>query len=321
MPFIGTSEFNFYGGSGTGQTISIDKTGMTVIQSHGAGTDGTSSTDYQGQFSNLKDKDGSEYLIKDNKIYLMEDGQFVKSCIEENAVCESTLNPLDKIEQHEAQEFNTVVNHPSESVQEFQPDAGLNLDAEPVAKTNNAATIKANASSTELIMAMIQFANDYEKQIEARKRVEALPKPKHGNKKEARKLNDQALALAKQANYQDALPIMESAYKADSADVEVVNNLAYLEVMLNDFKSAKKYLFETLILKPDRSGAWADLGRVFVAEGSEEYAKNCYINFFIASKNPDAALKHLTTEVPDNPVLTRVKQAANEEISLWSSGD
>jgi Flp pilus assembly protein TadD len=215
----------------------------------------------------------------------------------------------------------TAVNQPSESVQEAESNAGLDFNAESVAKTDIAQTIKANASSTELIGAMIQFANDYEKQIEARKRVEALPKPKHGNKKEARKLNDQALALAKQANYQDALPIMESAYKADSADVEIANNLAYLEIMLNDVKSAEKYLFETLILKPDRSGAWADLGRVFVAEGNEEYAKNCYINFFISSKNPEAALKHLTTEVPDNPVLTRVKLAANEEISLWSSGD
>jgi hypothetical protein len=186
---------------------------------------------------------------------------------------------------------------------------------------SNSKEAKPQQSTNSFINEMITSASFFDARAAAQKNLEALPKPPHGNKKEARKLNDQALALAKQSDYQAALPIMEAAYQADPADVEIAGNIGYLQIMLSNYPAAKKALFETLALKPDRSTAWADLGKVFTSEGNEESAKNCYINFYLSSKNQEAAGKHLTTAVSDNPVLTRVKQATYDEIMSWGTGD
>ena len=283
LPFTGKREFNFYGGSGTGQTISIEKNGLTVVEFHGTTN---SEIIYKGQFSNpIKDKDGSEYTIEGDKIYLIKAGEIERGCMQEGVICESVLTPLD-----------------NEIKKEVQKSGDSN-------------------STAALIKEMIASSLDFEKRENAQKKIEALPKPKRGNKKDARKLNDQSLALAKQLNYQEALPLMESAYQLDSADVEIVNNLAYLQIMSSKLADAKKSLFETLALKPDRNAAWADLGKVFAIEGDEESAKNCYINYYMYSKNEATATKFLETEDAANPVITRVKKAADEAIISLGMGD
>jgi hypothetical protein len=83
LPFIGTRAFNFLGGSGTGQTITIEANGNTTIKLHGTAS---SSVLYSGKFSNPI----MGLLIKGNKIYrLGSDGQ---SCNpQEGLPCETSL--------------------------------------------------------------------------------------------------------------------------------------------------------------------------------------------------------------------------------------
>jgi len=91
LPFTGKRFFNFYGGSGTGHSISIKKDGTTTIAIHG--TSG-SSTLYKGKFANpINLKDGSGWLIKDNKIFSLMNGQINKGCNGDDAsLCESELS-------------------------------------------------------------------------------------------------------------------------------------------------------------------------------------------------------------------------------------
>jgi hypothetical protein len=87
LPFVGTKSFNFYGGSGTGQSISIKKNGDTVIKLHG--TSGTEIL-YKGKFSNpIKSKDGTAWLLKDDKIYSYTNGKIDNDCMGDGTPCVS----------------------------------------------------------------------------------------------------------------------------------------------------------------------------------------------------------------------------------------
>jgi hypothetical protein len=67
LPFVGTRRFNFLGGSGTGQSITIASDGHTIVQLHG--TIG-SSVQYSGPFTNpIVLQSGQRLLIQDNQVY------------------------------------------------------------------------------------------------------------------------------------------------------------------------------------------------------------------------------------------------------------
>lgn len=90
LPFVGTKRFNFLGGTGTGQSITIQEDGTTIIKSHGLYS---SSVRYRGNFSNpIIFEDGFGLLLKDNKIYsLSPNGQIGKGCKGDGKLCESEL--------------------------------------------------------------------------------------------------------------------------------------------------------------------------------------------------------------------------------------
>lgn len=89
LPFVGTRRFNFLGGSGTGQSITINADGSTVIQLHGTMN---TSVLYKGQFSNpIILDDGRGLLFRGNKVHqVSSDGQIVKSCNGQE-ICEAEL--------------------------------------------------------------------------------------------------------------------------------------------------------------------------------------------------------------------------------------
>ena len=157
---------------------------------------------------------------------------------------------------------------------------------------------------------MIIYARDKDKTMSAMSRIDALNKPMKGNKSRARKLNDEALILTNQAKYSAAIPLLQDAHNTDPSDVEVVNNLA--GAVLNasfdtyDFSRAKELFIDTLLLKPNRSIAWANLGYLFSMEGNESAATNCYINFFRFAVKQQNALKYLDNgRSHPNPVVSK----------------
>ena len=90
LPFVGTRFFNFLGGSGTGQSITINSEGYTIVKLHGTANTGLL---YQGEYTNpIILNDGFGLLIKGNKIYqLKADGQMARGCRQEGSPCEATL--------------------------------------------------------------------------------------------------------------------------------------------------------------------------------------------------------------------------------------
>jgi hypothetical protein len=96
LPFIGMRWFNIYGGSGTGQSITIEKNGRTTIRVHGTVSTGIM---YEGKFSNpIAINEGGEihkYLLRNNKIYgLGKNGVILRGCWpSKSPLCESELRP------------------------------------------------------------------------------------------------------------------------------------------------------------------------------------------------------------------------------------
>lgn len=90
LPFVGTRYFNFYGGNGTGESITIAANGTTTVQRHG--TMG-SSLEYRGAFSNpLMLPDGTGLLFRGDRIYRVSArGEIIQNCKGDGKPCESGL--------------------------------------------------------------------------------------------------------------------------------------------------------------------------------------------------------------------------------------
>ncbi len=86
LPFVGKKGFNFYGGSGTEQSITISKNAMVTIMLYGTQS---SEVIYKGKFTNpIIKKDGTGWLIKANKLYLLNKSKQIElGCQEENQPC------------------------------------------------------------------------------------------------------------------------------------------------------------------------------------------------------------------------------------------
>lgn len=100
LPFIGEKVFNFYGGPTGDEIIKIGKDGATKITAYG-GTSGDTAIVYKGKYTNpLRLKNGKGYLIKDNKIYLLDNvnkRHIEHDCMGNGQPCVSELRQVPKI--------------------------------------------------------------------------------------------------------------------------------------------------------------------------------------------------------------------------------
>lgn len=95
LPFIGKRTYSFYGGNASINTISIDKTGHTIIQLCGREN---CETEYEGNFENpikiVAQAYGSTSLLsfKGNKVSLLDaNGEAQVGCNNEFTPCEAEL--------------------------------------------------------------------------------------------------------------------------------------------------------------------------------------------------------------------------------------
>ncbi|MCF5888243.1 hypothetical protein [Aeromonas veronii] len=100
LPFIGKRSFNFAGGSGTEQYITIQQNGKTVIESCGASLmddngnfqDPSCSVDWTGTFATPLKTSSAMYRIEKDRIYQIEpDGSPAKDCLASREDCSVSL--------------------------------------------------------------------------------------------------------------------------------------------------------------------------------------------------------------------------------------
>jgi hypothetical protein len=102
LPFIGERVFDFYGGSRTGEKLTIKKNGEYIMEGCGAYRCAMSFEDgylIKGKYSNplpTEEEDGTKYLIHDKKIYrLKRDGEIEIGCKDDGEPCASELYTND----------------------------------------------------------------------------------------------------------------------------------------------------------------------------------------------------------------------------------
>jgi tetratricopeptide (TPR) repeat protein len=106
-------------------------------------------------------------------------------------------------------------------------------------------------------------------------------RPKQGNRKIARVANDRGLSHLQGGRIADAIYNFQQAYRANPADIEIVNNLGYAYFLNNDLVSAENYLLLALTtIRWDRAAAWGNLGQVYVKKGQMVDAVSSFNNAY-----------------------------------------
>lgn len=98
---------------------------------------------------------------------------------------------------------------------------------------------------------------------EAIKMINELPKPQKGDRPTARALLTQGLNIFYQnGNAAEAVVLLKRAYQTDPRDVQIINDLAYVQMKNGQLDEAEDNLLATLMLAPKRTNAWTNLAEL-----------------------------------------------------------
>ncbi|ASU38543.1 hypothetical protein hmeg3_09695 [Herbaspirillum sp. meg3] len=172
-------------------------------------------------------------------------------------------------------------------------------------------TILAPDESKQLLTAMLQQAASTFKIAQLKGQIEALPKPMTGDRKAARKLNDQGLAALKSGDYAQAVLALKNATSTDSADVEVLNNYVYALIKAQRMREAESEAGRLLTFSPGRASAWANLAEIYAQTEKKEEAVAALVLAFQFSSNKDRTITFLNERAgdPSSPLQLVAKKA------------
>jgi len=182
----------------------------------------------------------------------------------------------------------------------------------------------AEESAVNLLKQMIIIASDKggigrSDELNAiKKRIEALPKTAHGDKRSARSANEQGLVAFKAGQYAQAKQYFLSAYQTDPSDVEIASNLGLAYLRLGESKEALQPLTAALTRLPGRAATWATLAEYYALQDRQAEAIACYALTFHVSPNKEKtreALQKLASN-EDASRGTKIRQAAQQALQL-----
>jgi Flp pilus assembly protein TadD len=146
---------------------------------------------------------------------------------------------------------------------------------------------------------MLQQATSAFKVSEIKGKIEAFPKPATGDRKAARKLNEQGLAALKSDDFAQALAALKSATATDPADVEILNNYVFALIKAKRLQDAESEAGRLLTISPGRSSAWANLAEVYALKNKNEEAVAALVLAFQFSSNKDRTVTFLNERAGD----------------------
>ncbi len=183
-------------------------------------------------------------------------------------------------------------------------------------------TATAQDSGIGLLKQMIAIAADNggvgrtEALTALKQRIDALPKPARGDRKQARQANDKGLAAYKAGQYELAKEYFLLASRSDPADAEIAGNLAMAYLDLGDMKKVIETQTAALMLAPGRSASWVILARYYAQQDQQREAIACYALTFHFSQNQNKTREFLQKLATNNPDQPKVQQAAHQALQL-----
>ena len=145
--------------------------------------------------------------------------------------------------------------------------------------------------------------------------LKQLRQPSRGDRKTARRANNEALKAIQRRQFAEAIAKLTEAAKADPLDVEVVNNLAYALHKNGKLYEARIVALCALSLSPTRSSAWAELGTVLAQENKADRAVAALMLTYRFSQNQQKTrdmLKDLIDDKEDPLVQGAALKALNQ---------
>lgn len=124
------------------------------------------------------------------------------------------------------------------------------------------ANVMLNAASVEAMPVIMNAA----------RQVDAMLKPGRGDRKLARKLNNDGLEMLKLRKLPDAAALLTRAREADGADEEIIANLVYAYSEDSNYTKAEQLAYEGLLLNPRRSNIWLPIAIAKQKQGKEKEA-------------------------------------------------
>ena len=148
--------------------------------------------------------------------------------------------------------------------------------------------------------------------------IEASPQPRHGDRVAARRSNRQGLNYLSAKNYSAAIQSFKFGLAFDSADPEIINNLAFSQIMSGHYVTAKDNLFKTLLLAPQRASAWVNLGQLYAQTNQTPLAVQCFLAGYNFSTDKQEALGYFKSmeNSGNNPLLANVAAIALAQIKM-----
>jgi Tfp pilus assembly protein PilF len=155
--------------------------------------------------------------------------------------------------------------------------------------------------------------------LEAKGRIEAFDLKNQvvqRQRKKAREANEQGLGYIRAWQFAEAVQAFRTAYAADPADVEVINNLGHAYVRQGNFPAAEQWLLRTLTMAPGRSSAWGDLGQAYASQGEIKKGVACFANAYRFARNHDASRRFFESLADDEHQYPTVREAARNVLQL-----
>ena len=164
--------------------------------------------------------------------------------------------------------------------------------------------------SKQLLTAMLQQATSAFKVSEIKGKIETFGKPATGDRKAARKLNEQGLAALKSDDFAQALAALKSATATDPADVEILNNYVFALIKAKRLQDAETEAGRLLTISPGRSSAWANLAEVYALMNKNDEAVAALVLAFQFSSNKDRTVTFLNERAIDanSPIQATAKK-------------
>jgi tetratricopeptide (TPR) repeat protein len=196
-----------------------------------------------------------------------------------------------------------------------QPISAL-LAADPSRqiKTSWEFMVVAPEESKQLLTGMLHQATSAFTVSEFKGKIETFAKPATGDRKAARKLNEQGLAALKSDDFAQALAALKSATAADPADVEILNNYVYALIKARRLQDAESEAGRLLTISPGRSSAWANLAEVYALKNKNEEAVAALVLAFQFSSNKDRTVTFLRERAVD--ANSPLQAAAKKTIQI-----
>lgn len=151
-------------------------------------------------------------------------------------------------------------------------------------------------------------------------RLESLPRPARGDRKAARQLHAQGLAMIGQQGLEPlAIEKLTLAHQSDPLDVQVVNDLAFAQLTAGQYRESVANIRKTFRLAPTRIHAWINLAEAlpFVVKSPEE-AKNvaalCYVLGYYFSKDRAKTTEYLRNKIDATDTKEEVRAVAREAL-------